>query len=175
MGNIRGINHIGLTVPNIDEATKFFKLAFNAKVAYDSLDYNDETRKGPEVERMLGLTKGAKIIKQRMVVIGNGPNIEMFEIESHKQNKPLKLEDLGYNHISLFVDNIDEAIEEAVNAGAKPLSEKHENSKYEDTENSSSVYLKSPWNSLIELQSIPNGYYYPKDSESEVFIPNKIN
>jgi catechol 2,3-dioxygenase-like lactoylglutathione lyase family enzyme len=54
MGNVRGINHVGLTVPNIDEATRFFKEAFGAKVAYDGLSYDDEPREGAEVERQLG-------------------------------------------------------------------------------------------------------------------------
>lgn len=173
MSNVRGINHVGLTVPNIEEATEFFKKAFNAKIAYDGLTYEDEPREGKETERMLGLSKGAKIVKQRMIVIGNGPNIEMFEVKLDNQRNPLKLEDLGYNHISLFVDNMDQAIEDAVKAGAEPLSEKHDNSRYEDSEQSSSVYLKTSWNLLIELQSIPNGYYYPDYSESEVFIPGE--
>ncbi len=30
--NIKGINHVGLTVPNIEKATKFFKEAFDAKL-----------------------------------------------------------------------------------------------------------------------------------------------
>ena len=171
MSNIRGINHIGMTVPNIDEAFTFLKNAFGAEYAYDGLTYDDEPRKGSEVDRMLGLSKGAAIVKQRMVVIGNGPNIEMFEIESENKKEPLELEDNGYNHISLFVEDMDSAIDQAVNAGATALSEKHDNSRYEDTEGSSSVYVKSPWNSLIELQSIPNGYYYPENSESDVFIP----
>lgn len=41
----------------------------------------------------------------------------------------------------------------------------------EDSKGSKSVYIKASFNTLIELQAIPNGYYYPKDSESEVFIP----
>ncbi|RFD67371.1 VOC family protein [Staphylococcus pasteuri] len=169
--NIKGINHVGLTVPNIDEATKFLKNAFGAKVAYDGLTYDDEPRKGKEVERMLGLSEGAEIIKQRMIVIGNGTNIEMFEIQNSDQKSPLRLEDLGFNHISIFVEDMDVAIKQAVEAGAIPLSEKHDNSRYEDSEKSSSVYLKTEWNLLIELQCIPNGYYYPNDSEAEVFIP----
>ncbi|GAA6826849.1 hypothetical protein HpBTM60_36450 [Helicobacter pylori] len=103
MANVRGINHVGLTVPSIDAATQFFKKAFGAKVAYDGLSYDDEPREGAEVERQLGLSQGAKIVKQRMIVIGHGANIEMFEIESSNQADPLELEDLGYNHISLFV------------------------------------------------------------------------
>ncbi|SUM32175.1 glyoxalase family protein [Staphylococcus gallinarum] len=106
-----------------------------------------------------------------MIVIGNSANIEMFEIVSDLQDGPLKLEDLGFNHISLFVENMDKAISDALDAGAIPLSEKHDNSRYEDSDESSSVYLKTNWNLLIELQSIPNGYYYPNYSESDVFIP----
>lgn len=42
------------------------------------------------------------------------------------------------------------------------------NTKYEDTEGNQTVYVKSPWGSLIELQTVPNGFYYPYDSEAEV-------
>lgn len=37
---------------------------------------------------MLGISKGARIIRQRMIVIGNGPNIEMFEVKSNIQKEP---------------------------------------------------------------------------------------
>lgn len=173
MNNIKGINHIGLTVPDIEEATAFFKSAFDAKIAYDALTHNDQPREGLEVERMLGITKGAKIVRQRMIVIGNGPNIEMFEIKSDNQREPLTLDDLGFNHISLMVDNIENILKKAVIAGANPLSETHGNSTYEDSKDSKSVYIKAPFNTLIELQSIPNGYYYPKNSEAKVFIPGQ--
>lgn len=171
MGNIRGINHIGMTVPNIDEATKFLKEAFDAKVAYDGLTYDDEPRTGKEVERMLGLNTGDKIVKQRMMVIGHGANIELFEIEAEDQRQPLRLQDTGINHLSLFVEDMDAAIEQAQQAGARPLSEKHDNSRHEDSEGSSGVYVLTPWDTLVELQCIPNGYYYPANSEAEVFIP----
>ena len=59
--NIKGINHVGLTVPNIEEATEFFKNAFGAKIAYDGLSYDDDPRQGEEVERMLGLSEGTKV------------------------------------------------------------------------------------------------------------------
>ena len=107
------------------------------------MSYDDDPRQGEEVERMLGLSEGTKIVKQRMIVIGNSANIEMFEIVSDLQDGPLKLEDLGFNHISLFVENMDKAISDACDAGAIPLSEKHDNSRYEDSDESSSVYLKT--------------------------------
>ena len=151
-----------------------FKRSIRRKIAYDALTYEDEPREGAEVERMLGLSKGARIVRQRTIVIGNGPNIEMFEVESNNQKAPLKLEDLGFNHISLMVDDIEDVLEDAKRAGAEPLSETHDNSTYEDSEGSKSVYVKAPFNALIELQAIPNGYYYPEDSEVKVFIPGVI-
>lgn len=170
--NILGINHIGITVPNIDQATSFFKAAFGAKIAYDGLSYEDKPRAGEIAECQLGLSKNTQIIKQRMLVIGKeGPNLELFEMDASVQKSPVSLQDIGISHISLFVSDIDNALSSAVKAGASPLSEIHGNSRYEDTIGSSSVYVKAPWGTLIELQAIPNGYYYPEYSESKVWIP----
>ena len=36
MAVTRGINHIGLTVPDIEQATTFFQTALDGKIAYDS-------------------------------------------------------------------------------------------------------------------------------------------
>lgn len=47
----RGVNHIGLTVPDTDEATEFFRAAFGARVAYDGLTHID----APQWKRQLGL------------------------------------------------------------------------------------------------------------------------
>lgn len=58
-----GINHLGLTVPDIDEATEYFKSAFGAKIAYDGLTNADEPRAGQVVEQQLGLPKEGKIIR----------------------------------------------------------------------------------------------------------------
>ncbi|WP_218670131.1 hypothetical protein [Salmonella enterica] len=60
-----------------------------------------------------------------------------------------------------------------VEAGGEPVSEPHENTRYEDSVGNETIYIKAPWGSLIELQTIPNGYYYPENSEAEVFIPKE--
>ena len=48
-----------------------------------------------------------------------------------------------------MVDHIEDVLEDAKRAGAEPLSETHDNSTYEDTKGSKSVYIKSPFNALI--------------------------
>src|SRR5699024_11281502 len=92
------------------------------------------------------------------IVIGNGPNIEMFQFENTSPSRPLDLEDYGYNHLSFYTDDIKAAFEKMKIAGGEPLSEIHENTRYEDTEGNGTVYFRTPWGSLIELQTMPNGY-----------------
>lgn len=169
----RGINHIGLTVPNLDQAAAFLKKALGAEYVYDGLTLDDAPRKGRTIEHQLGLSDGSKIIKQRLLRIGNGANLELFEIVSDKQTQPAGLQDLGWNHISIYVDHIETAVARAKAAGAQFLSEIHGNSKHEDTPENASVYFVTPWGSLVELQSIPNGYYYPDDSEAETWMPER--
>lgn len=169
----RGVGHIGVTVPDLEEATRFFRRAFGARVAYDGLTRADEPRRGPEVERQLGLPEGAAIVAQRMLQIGIGPGFEVFEVEvdsAHRQ-RAAGLADLGWGHVALLVDEVDPVIARAVAAGAEALSEPHGNSRHEDTPGNASVYLRTPWGSIVELQALPGGHWYSSGSEVELWTP----
>lgn len=167
----RGIQHIGVTVPDLDAATRFLVDGLGAEVVYDGLTTEDEPRAGAEVERQLGLPSGAAIHKQRMIRIGNGPNLEVFEI-SGDQRPAAGLADVGLNHISFYCDDIESALARLVSAGGKALSEVHGNSRYEDSAGNGSVYVAAPWGMLVELQSIPEGHYYPPDAPTRVWMPD---
>jgi catechol 2,3-dioxygenase-like lactoylglutathione lyase family enzyme len=54
MGIIRAIEHVGLTVPDMEQATTFFAEAFGAQYLYDMLD---EPLGGPAVEKGSGFRK----------------------------------------------------------------------------------------------------------------------
>ena len=71
-----------------------------------------------------------------------------------------------------MVNYIEDVLEEAKRARAEPLSETHDNSTYEGTKDSKSVYIKAPFKALIDCK-ILNGYYYPEDNEAKVFISGK--
>lgn len=168
----RGIQHIGVTVPDLDAATRFLVDGLGAEVVYDGLTPDDEPRQGAEVERQLGLPTGAAIHRQRMIRIGNGPNLEVFEITGD-QRPAAGLADLGLNHISFYCDDIDSALERLVAAGGEALSKVHGNSRHEDSEGNGSVYVKAPWGMLVELQTIPAGHYYPEGSDARVWMPER--
>ncbi|WP_301711538.1 VOC family protein [Oenococcus sicerae] len=164
----------GITVPNIDQATAFFKAAFDAKITYDGLSQNEAPRAGQLTAKQLGIQVSTKIVRQRMIVIGQeGPGIELFQMEADSQKQPVSLQDIGLNHLSIYVSNIETALQKALKAGGHALSGVHGNSKYEDSLGNGSVYIQAPWGTLIELQSIPNGHYYPEDSEAKVWTPGR--
>lgn len=167
----RGVNHLGITVPDLDAATEFFRSAFGARVAYDGLTPEDPPREGAETEHQLGLPRGSRIRRQRMIQIGLGPGFEVFEIDAPERQRAAGLADFGLNHVSLYVDDIDRALERAVAAGARKLSEVHGNSAHEDTEGNGSVYTAAPWGTLIELQTLPHGHWYDADSEARAWTP----
>ena len=65
------------------------------------------------------------------------------------------------------------AVAKVRSVGGELISEPHSNTRYEDTEGNQTVYVKTPWGSLIELQTVPNGFYYPPDNEAELFTPSE--
>lgn len=165
----RAIQHIGVTVPDLDAATRFLVDGLGAQVAYDGLTPDDEPRSGELVERQLGLPKGAAIHRQRCFAIGGGPGLEVFQI-SGEQRPASGLADFGLNHISLYCDDLPGALRRLVAAGGTQLDEIHENSRHEDSPGNGSIYVKAPWGMLVELQTIPNGHY---GSAVDVWMPEK--
>lgn len=107
--------------------------------------------------------------------MGNGPNLEVFEIAADQQRELLALNDFGINHLSLYCDDIDVCLAKIVEAGGTAIDTLHSNSRHENTPDNASIYTLSPWGMLIELQTIPNGYYYDKDSEAEAWCPSKLD
>ncbi|MBN8902255.1 MAG: VOC family protein, partial [Rhodospirillales bacterium] len=55
---IRGINHVGITVPDIEAAKSFLVKAFGGQVIYQSFGPQDPPRQGPEFERAVNAFPG---------------------------------------------------------------------------------------------------------------------
>lgn len=168
----RGIDHIGITVPDIEDATQFFKEAFDAKIAYDNKKLGDVPMQGEDVERKLGVRKGAKVIHVRMLSFNNGSSIELFNYKDTKQNPPAIASDLGIQHFAFYVDDIHEAANRFTKAGGELLSEP--DGILGDAEDGAGdfVYGHLPWGSLIELISYEQDkLHYPENSEAPRFTP----
>src|SRR3989442_14335009 len=100
---MRGIEPVGMTVPNLDEATDFFVNVLGCEVVY-SLYPPQRTDNyldiHPETDR-----------KIRTLSCRNGAHFELFEYTAPDQNKHMpKSSDYGGHHVTIFVDDMESAI-----------------------------------------------------------------
>lgn len=157
----RGIDHVGLTVPDVDAASLFFEQAFGARPIYDVQPKGTKPMEGQATERELGLPHGAKIVHMRLLRIGNGPSLELFRIDDALQHHAAALNDFGWTHVALYVDDIEQASKRFVEAGGTLLSDPHPLAGVEAGPANRGAYGRAPWGGLIELLTYPSGIKYP--------------
>ena len=117
----RGIDHIGITVPDVEQATVFLHQAFGARMVYDNITPQDPPQEGPEAERKLGLRPGAKVTHIRMLSVGESASIELFQFGNTEQNDPARASDFGVQHVALYVDQMENAVKRFIEAGGELL------------------------------------------------------
>lgn len=117
--SVRGIDHIGITVPDIEKATQFFERAFGAQVLYHSVDAETDNIDQPAQQHTLKLFPGTKIHAIRMLVMPHGPGIELFEMHGPEQGMPARASDFGLQHFAVYVDDFDSAIAAFTAAGGR--------------------------------------------------------
>lgn len=155
--NVRAIEHVGITVPDLEAATQFFVDAFGAEKLYDMLE---KPLSGVAVEVGLGIPSGAVISAIRMLRLGNGPNIELFTYTNVEQSRPVLPSDLGIQHICIYVDDIDAAASRLQKAGGILLSQPSDLPGGDAGAGNRYVYTRTPWGSTIELVTYPSAQAY---------------
>lgn len=168
---VRGIEHIGITVPNMNEATIFFQKVFEAEICYDVLTPDQDAQKGPQTEKKLALPSGAEIDHIRLLRIGKSSNIELFHIHARERKNPADLADYGLTHLAFYVDDLKKAVQSLTEAGGDLLSEPFPLPGKEAGPANKTVYARAPWGTLIELITYPNGIVYPSSSETKRWTP----
>lgn len=156
---LRGTDHIGFTVPDLDEAHDFFVRIIGCELIYslgpfqasdswmqDHLNVHPQT-----VMRRLNFYRCA-----------TGANFEVFEYEPHKapQRQPLN-SDLGGHHLAFYVDDLDTAIDYLRSEGVQVLGDATASGSASTGQRW--VYFLSPWGMQFELVSFPNGKLYEQE------------
>ena len=104
---LRGTDHIGFTVPNLEQAVEFFVDVIGCEPFYDLGPFDD----GEWMETTLGVDKRTVMKKLKFLRCKNGSNYELFEYSAPDQNpvQP-KNSDIGGHHLALYVDDFDAAL-----------------------------------------------------------------
>ncbi|MFE1147100.1 VOC family protein [Streptomyces albidoflavus] len=167
---VRGIDHIGLTVPDLEAATRFLVDALGAEVLYDTLPADRGPVGGPETEQRLGVPPGTRQRAIRMLALPDGPGIELFAYDPPGRSPALP-SDLGWQHLALYVDDLDAARDQAVEAGAHPLSPPHPLPGPEAGPANRFAYLRTPWGSTLELVTYPDPQPYEEKTDRRRWRP----
>ncbi|QDL93651.1 VOC family protein [Paroceanicella profunda] len=168
---VRGADHVGITVPDVPAASRFFEEAFGARHSYDVTTPDAPPMAGPDTERQLGLPEGARITHMRQLRIGDSVTLELFEVAGADQRPEPALNDLGLTHIGLYVDDMDTALRKVKAAGGQVLSDPHPLAGPEDRPGNSGVYGRTPWGLLFELLTYPGGIDYPRGADARRWVP----
>ena len=160
----RGIDHVGLTVPDVEAASRFLEEAFGAITLYDLQALDAPPMAGAEAEMQLGLPNGAKILQMRLLRVGEGPSLELFQFADTSQRGAAALADYGLQHFAVYVDDIDEAAARFKAAGGELLSSPNALIGAETGPRNRWLYGRTPWGSLIELITYPDGVRVPNST-----------
>lgn len=171
--NFRGIEHIGITVPDHAEAVSFFEKAFGAEVLFSLVKKSGKSLTGEEIGSKNGLAKGTAMVAVSMLRFGNGANLEIFEIDHPRKEGTQGISDMGISHFSITVDDIDAASEDFAAAGGSLLEGPYDLTDQEAGTGNRGRFGLTPWGLLIEFEQLPSPMTYDGDPESTRWIPAK--
>ncbi len=166
---MRGHDHTGVTVPDIDEAIGFFENVIGCKAYLTFGPFRDD--EGTFMQDLLNVHPRAVIDQITMVRCGHGSNIELFQYQSPDQRTELpRNSDIGGHHIAFYVDDIEAAIaylkekNVTLHWGPLPVGEG-------PAAGQTIIYFRAPWGLQFELISYPDGMAYEKTAPGKLWSP----
>ncbi|WP_422370611.1 VOC family protein [Hoeflea sp.] len=158
---VRGVNHIGLTVPDIAEAESFFSDVLGCEKATSFGPFRDDT--STFMQDLLDVDPRAVVNQITLMRCGFGSNIELFSYDAPDQKdvRP-RNSDVGGHHIAFYVDDIDAAAAYFKEKGIRTLM-----GPFPVNEGPAAgqaiIYFFAPWGLQMEAISFPDGMAYEKD------------
>lgn len=161
---MRGVDHIGLTVPDLAEAETFFSDILGCSKAMSFGPFRDD--QGTFMQDLLDVHPRAVIEGITLMRCGFGSNIELFKYASPDQKTPeVRNSDIGGHHIAIYVDDIAAAAayfkEKGVRTLLGPLPVKEG-----PAAGQSILYFFAPWGLQLEAISYPDGMAYEADAKT---------
>lgn len=146
----RAFSHIGLSVPNLEEAVKFYKEVMGWYVVMEPsvIKEENDTAIGIMCTDVFGAGYGS--FKIAHMVTSNGIGVELFEfIQNNKQKQPFQFANTGLFHFSVQDPDIEGLIEKIVDHGGKqrmPIREYYPNDKPYKM-----CYVEDPFGIVFEI------------------------
>lgn len=164
---LRGTDHIGFTVPNLDEAVDFFVNVIGCEAFYELGPFSSD---GEWMKTNLNVHPRSVMRRLKFLRCKSGSNFELFEYEAPDQNqRQPKNSDVGGHHLAFYVDDMDVAIAYLKANGVQILGEATQSRNA--SEGQTWVYFLTPWGMQLELVNYPQGKAYERNTERRLWHP----
>ena len=154
------VDHIGLTVPDLDEAHRFFVDVLGCEYLYRLGPLQDAS--GDWMSRHLGVDDRTVMRRLHFYRLGGQAIFEVFEYEASGQAaRAPRNSDVGGHHVAFYVEDLDVAVAALRAHGLTVLGEP--TTSKGASEGQRWVYFLSPWGLQCELVSYPGGKAFDRD------------
>ena len=171
MPGLRGVEHVGFTVPDIEAATRFFVDVLGCKHVYSLPSLADPN--GNWMQEHLDVHPRAVAEAIRFFRCGHGSNFEIFQYSAPGQVKtPPRNSDVGGHHLAFYVDDFNAALAHLRAHGVRILGEPTVRTSGPNA-GQTWVYFQAPWGMQLELVSFPGGKGYERMTAERLWHPAK--
>jgi catechol 2,3-dioxygenase-like lactoylglutathione lyase family enzyme len=163
-----GTEHIGVTVPDLDQAVEFFVEVLGCQEFFPLGPFQADD---DWMAVHLGVHPRAVVKKMRYLRCAHGSNLELFEYEAPDQERRHpKNSDIGACHLGFYVEDLDAAVAYLKDKGVEIQGEPTTMTSGPSAGNRW-VYFRAPWGLQLELISSPDGQAYEANYEDRLWHP----
>lgn len=159
---LRRLDHIGFTVPDLEEATRFLVDVLGCEYLYSLGPFASDD---DWMTRHLNVHPRARVEENRFFRCGGQAVFEVFDYSSPGQRQEIpRNSDLGGHHVALYVDDLEAAIAYLRGRGVQVLD--GPTASRGPAEGNRWIYFLAPWGMQFELVSYPGGKVFDNQERS---------
>jgi muconolactone delta-isomerase len=169
---LTGTDHFGVTVPDVEQATRFFVEVIGCTPFYPLGPFRSDE---DWMKTHLNVHPRAEVTKIQFLRCKNGINFELFEYKSPDQSCAMpKNSDIGGHHIAIYVEDFDKALAYLKSKSVRVLGEPTVRTAGPSA-GQTWIYFLTPWGMQMEMVSYPHGKAYEKDFAGRMWHPSFPN
>jgi catechol 2,3-dioxygenase-like lactoylglutathione lyase family enzyme len=163
---LTGVDHIGFTVPDLEEASRFLIDVLGCEYMYTLGPFQDD---GDWMTEHLNVHPRAVMQQLHFFRCGGAAIFEVFQYSAPSQcDLPPRNSDIGGHHVALYVDDLDAAVDHLKRHGVTVLGDP--TSSKGPSAGQRWVYFLAPWGMQFELVSYPEGKAYDRANSKTAAI-----
>jgi catechol 2,3-dioxygenase-like lactoylglutathione lyase family enzyme len=159
---LTGVDHIGFTVPDLDEAHRFLIDVLGSEYMYSLGPFRHDDSEW--MREHLNVHPRAVMEQLHFYRCGDRAIFEVFQYSAPDQRRELpRNTDMGGHHVALYVADLDAAVRYLRDHGVRVLGEPTASSG--PSFGQRWVYFLAPWGMQFELVSYPGGKAFDRAAQ----------